>query len=32
LKVNVDNLDFENNMEDRQYLLSLIDDKLKSIK
>ncbi len=32
LKVDVDNLDFENNIEDRQYLLSLIDDKLKSIK
>lgn len=31
LKINVDNLDFENNVEDREYVLNLIKDKLKSI-
>lgn len=29
LKINVDNLDFENNMEDREKVLSLINEKLK---
>lgn len=28
LKINVDNLDFENNAEDRDYVLKLINDKL----
>lgn len=28
LKINVDNLDFENNPEDREYVLKLINDKL----
>lgn len=31
LKINVDNLDFENNEADRQYVLKLIDDKLKEL-
>jgi deoxyadenosine/deoxycytidine kinase len=31
LKINVDNLDFENNPEDRKYILGLIDDKLKEL-
>jgi deoxyadenosine/deoxycytidine kinase len=31
LKINVDHLDFENNPEDRLYVLKLIDDKLKEI-
>jgi len=31
LKINVDSLDFENNLEDRKYVLSLIDEKLKEL-
>lgn len=31
LKINVDNLDFENNMEDRIHVLSLIKDKLDTL-
>jgi deoxyadenosine/deoxycytidine kinase len=31
LKINVDNLDFENNAEHREYILSLIKDKIKEI-
>ncbi|MGL4731656.1 MAG: deoxynucleoside kinase [Clostridium sp.] len=31
LKINVDNLDFENNKEDREYVLNLINDKLKQL-
>ena len=32
LKVNVDNLDFKNNTEDKEHILSLIESKLKHIK
>lgn len=32
LKINVDGLDFENNMDDRKKVLALIDEKLESIK
>ena len=31
LKINVDNLDFENNQEDRVHVLSLINEKLKEL-
>jgi deoxyadenosine/deoxycytidine kinase len=31
LKINVDNLDFENNPEDRKYVLEIIDSKLKEL-
>ncbi|WP_083553630.1 deoxynucleoside kinase [Clostridium intestinale] len=31
LKINVDSLDFENNLEDRKYVLKLIDEKLKEL-
>ncbi len=31
LKINVDNLDFENNTNDRSYIVNLIDDKIKHI-
>ena len=31
LRINVDNLDFENNPEDRAYVLNLINEKLKEI-
>lgn len=31
LKINVDNLDFENNKEDREYVLKLIKDKLNEL-
>lgn len=31
LKINVDSLDFENNMRDREYVLNLIEKKLKEI-
>ncbi|MGG7162492.1 deoxynucleoside kinase [Clostridium ihumii] len=31
LKINVDNLDFENNIEDRKKVMNLIEDKLKEI-
>lgn len=31
IKINVDNMDFENNMEDRAYLLNLINEKLQEI-
>jgi deoxyadenosine/deoxycytidine kinase len=31
LKINVDHLDFENNSEDRTYILNIIDNKLKEI-
>ncbi|NLW15061.1 MAG: deoxynucleoside kinase [Erysipelothrix sp.] len=31
LKINVDNIDFENNAEDRVYVMNLIDEKLKEL-
>lgn len=31
LRINVDNLDFENNLEHREYVLNLIDEKLKEV-